>query len=147
MREVIHTDAAPAAIGPYSQGVRTGDLLFVSGQIAINPKTGDLIDGEVGAQTEQCLRNAAEILIAGGSGLDQVVKTTVYLLSMADFGRMNEIYALFFGEMPPARATIAVAELPKGALVEIDFIARVPGDARNASPLPRGSEVAKAPPA
>lgn len=145
MREVIHTDAAPAAIGPYSQGVRAGELLFVSGQIAIDPKSGDFLGGDVGAQTELALKNAAEILMAGGSGLEQVVKATVYLTSMADFARMNEVYALFFGEMPPARATVAVAELPKGALVEIDLIARVPGDARNASPLPRGSESAKMP--
>src|SRR6186713_3031571 len=113
MREVIHTDAAPAAIGPYSQAIRVGDFMFVSGQVAINPRTGDLVGADVGAQTDQALKNGAEILTAGGSGLEQVVKTTVYLTTMADFARMNEVYALFFGEMPPARATIAVSELPK----------------------------------
>lgn len=147
MREVIRTDAAPAAIGPYSQGIRCGGFLFVSGQIALDPISGDLVGNEVGAQTEQVLKNAAEILMAGGSGLDQVVKTTVYLLDMGHFARMNEIYSLYFGEIPPARATVAVAALPKGALVEIDFIGRAEGSADNASPAPRGSESAKRPPA
>ena len=143
MREVIQTDAAPAAIGPYSQGIRCGGFLFVSGQIAIDPITGNLVGEEVGAQTEQILRNAAEILMAGGSGLDQVVKTTVYLLDMAQFGRMNEIYSKWFGDMAPARATVAVAGLPKGALVEIDFIGQVVAGTDTFTPAPRGAVGAK----
>lgn len=143
MREVIHTDAAPTAIGPYSQAIRCNGFLFVSGQIALDPVSGDLVGAEVGAQTEQVLRNAAEILMAGGSGMDRVVKTTVYLLDMGDFARMNEIYSRFFGEMPPARATVAVASLPKGALVEIDFVAQVVTTVESPSPAPRGAAVAK----
>ena len=143
MRELIHTDAAPAAIGPYSQAIRCGGFLFVSGQIALDPLTGDLIAGDVGAQTEQVLRNAAEILMAGGSTLSQVVKSTVYLADLAHFGRMNEVYALYFGEMPPARATVGVAALPKGALVEIDFIAQVTASTEHFSPRPRGATAAK----
>jgi 2-iminobutanoate/2-iminopropanoate deaminase len=123
VREVISTATAPTAIGPYSQAIRYGDLLFVSGQVAIDPSTGDLVGDEVGAQTEQVLKNGAEVLKAGGSGLDRVVKTTVYLTDMGNFARMNEVYAGFFGSAPPARATVAVVALPKGALVEIDFVA------------------------
>src|SRR5687767_7320805 len=104
MRQVVHTDAAPRAIGPYSQAIRCGGFLFVSGQIAIDPITGGLTGGDVGAQTERILKNAGEILMEGGATLDTVVKTTVYLADMADFARMNEVYALFFGDMPPARA-------------------------------------------
>jgi 2-iminobutanoate/2-iminopropanoate deaminase len=125
MREVISTDTAPAAIGPYSQAIRCGNLLFVSGQIAIDPRTGDLVGDEVGTQTRQVLTNGAEILQAGESGLDLVLKTTVYLTDMAHFASMNEVYAGFFGSEPPARATVAVTALPKGALVEIDFVAKV----------------------
>jgi 2-iminobutanoate/2-iminopropanoate deaminase len=125
VREVISTNGAPAAIGPYSQAIRFGGLLFVSGQIAIDPPTGVLVGDDVAAQTEQVLKNGAAILKAGGSGLDRVLKTTVYLTDMGDFGEMNEVYAGFFGAAPPARATVAVAALPKGALVEIDFVAQV----------------------
>jgi len=116
---------APAAIGPYSQAIRCGDLLFVSGQVAIDPATGDLVGDDVAAQTRRVLENGSEILKAGGSGLDRVVKTTVYLTDMANFASMNEVYAGFFGSAPPARATVAVAGLPKGALVEVDFVALV----------------------
>ena len=143
MRQVVHTDAAPRAIGPYSQAIRCGDFLFVSGQIAIDPITGDLTDGEVGAQTERILKNAGEILMEGGATLETVVKTTVYLTDMADFARMNEIYALFFGDMPPARSTVAVAGLPRGVRVEIDFIAQVTAGVDAPSPAPRGATVAK----
>ena len=146
MRELIQKDAAPPAIGPYSQAIRCGGFLFVSGQIATDPITGDLITGDVGAQTERVLRNAAEILMAGGSTLHQVVKTSVYLTDMRQFGRMNEVYALFFGELPPARATVAVAALPKGALVEMDFIAQVSASSEHFSPAPRGAAAAKRPP-
>ncbi len=101
MRQVVHTDAAPRAIGAYSQGVRCGGFLFVSGQIAIDPATASLTGGDVGAQTERVLKNAGEILMAGGATLETVVKTTVYLTDMAHFERMNEVYSLFFGDMPP----------------------------------------------
>lgn len=143
MRQVVHTDAAPQAIGPYSQAVRCGGFLFVSGQIAIDPITGDLTGGEVGAQTERVLKNAGEILMAGGATLETVVKTTVYLMDMEDFGRMNEIYSLFFGDTPPARSTVAVAGLPRGVRVEIDFIAQVTASVDVPSPAPRGATVAK----
>lgn len=146
MREVIRTDAAPAAIGPYSQAIRCGGFLFVSGQVAIDPVAGALIDGDVGAQTELVLKNASEVLLAGGSGLDQVVKTTVYLADMGLFARMNEVYARFFGEMAPARATVAVVALPLGALVEIDFVAQVTASSTNPSSAPHGSAAVKRPP-
>jgi 2-iminobutanoate/2-iminopropanoate deaminase len=125
VREVISTESAPSAIGPYSQAIRYGGLLFVSGQVAIDPSTGDLVGDDVGSQTEQVLKNGAAILKAGGSGLDRVLKTTVYLTDMGNFARMNEVYAGFFGSAPPARATVAVVALPKGALVEIDFVAQI----------------------
>jgi 2-iminobutanoate/2-iminopropanoate deaminase len=143
MRQVVHTDAAPQAIGPYSQAIRCGGFLFVSGQIAIDPVTGDLTVGDVGAQTERVLKNAGEILLAGGATLDTVVKTTVYLMDMEDFGRMNEVYSLFFGDTPPARSTVAVAGLPRGVRVEIDFIAQVTASVDVPSPSPRGATVAK----
>ena len=143
MRQVVHTDAAPRAIGPYSQAIRCGGFLFVSGQIAIDPTTGDVMGGEVGAQTERVLKNAGEILMQGGATLETVVKTTVYLTDMADFERMNEVYALFFGDMPPARSTVAVAGLPRGVRVEIDFVAQVTAGVDVPSPAPRGANVAK----
>lgn len=130
MRSVVQTDKAPAAIGPYSQAIRVGDLLFVSGQIAIDPATGVVVEGDVASQTEQVLRNGSEILSAGGASMADVVKTTVYLTDMANFGPMNEVYGRFFGEAPPARATIAVAGLPRNVLVEIDFIAQISGEGR-----------------
>jgi 2-iminobutanoate/2-iminopropanoate deaminase len=125
MREVIRTGGAPAAIGPYSQAIRAGDLLFVSGQIAMDPATGTVIEGGVAEQTHQVLKNAAQILAAGGSSLGDVVKTTVYLTEMANFAAMNEVYGQYFTGEPPARATVAVVGLPKDVLVEIDLIARV----------------------
>ena len=147
MREVITTDGAPTAIGPYSQAIRCGGFLFVSGQIALDPVTGDLIGAEVGGQTEQVLKNAGEILMAGGSTLELVVRTTVYLTDMAHFARMNEVYALFFGDMPPARSTVAVAALPKGALVEMDFIGEVAGSTEHPTgEAPRGATLPKRPP-
>ena len=127
MRQVVHTDAAPRAIGPYSQAVRCGGFLFVSGQIAIDPITGNPSGGDVGAQTERILKNAGEILMAGGATLETVVKTTVYLTHMSAFDRMNEVYTLFFGDMPPARSTVAVAGLPRDVLVEIELDAIVSG--------------------
>jgi 2-iminobutanoate/2-iminopropanoate deaminase len=139
MRETIHTDHAPKAIGPYSQAIRAGGLLFVSGQIAIDPSTGELTGGTVGDQTARVLDNAGAILGAGGSSFGDVLKTTVYLTDMADFGAMNEVYARYFGSQPPARATVAVAGLPRGVLVEIDFVAQVSG-AGESSPAPRSAE-------
>lgn len=104
-KQVISTPNAPAAIGPYSQAVRAGNLVFVSGQIPLDPATGQLVGGDIGVQTEQVLENLAAILEAAGSSLAQVVKATVYLRDLGEFGRMNEVYAKFFGENPPARAT------------------------------------------
>ena len=123
MREVIATNDGPKAIGPYSQAIKANGLVFLSGQIALDPATQQLIDGDVAAQTERVLRNLAGILKAAGSSLDQVVKTTVFLKNMADFGAMNEVYGRYFTQSPPARSTVEVARLPKDVLVEIDVIA------------------------
>ena len=122
-RETIATPAAPAAIGPYAQAVRAGGLVFVSGQIALDPATGALVAGGPGAQTGQVLENLQAVLEAAGSGLARVVKTTVYLTDLGAFGEVNEVYARFFPADPPARATVQVAALPRGAAVEIDAIA------------------------
>ena len=119
----IHTSDAPAAIGPYSQGVTVGELVFTAGQIALDPSTGEVVAGDVAAQTERVLRSLSAILIAAGSSLHRVVKTTVYLKNMADFAVMNEVYGRHFGEHKPARSTVEVARLPKDVLVEIDAIA------------------------
>lgn len=122
-RERIATEAAPGAIGPYSQAIASGDLVFASGQIALDPGSGQLIAGDVGAQTRQALENLSAVLQAGGSSLGRIVKTTVFLTTMQNFGAMNEVYGQFFTGEPPARSTIAVAELPRNALVEIEAIA------------------------
>ncbi len=123
--ELLSTNKAPQAIGPYSQAVRVSGFLFTSGQIAINPATGQVIEGDIAAQTEQVLKNLAAILNATGVSLRKVVKTTVFLKSMSDFAVMNEVYAKHFGEHRPARSTVEVARLPKDVLVEIDVIAEV----------------------
>ena len=123
MRERIHTDSAPRAIGPYSQAIRAGGFLFVSGQIALDPETGAVLDGDVAAQTERLMTSATASLEAGGASLSTVVKTTVYLTDMAHFAPMNEVYGRFFESDPPARSTVAVAGLPRNVLVEIDFVA------------------------
>ena len=123
MREVIATPNAPQAIGPYSQAIRANGLVFVSGQIPLDPATGQLIEGGVAQQTERVLANLEAILKASGSALDQVVRTTVYLKDMGEFSAMNEVYARFFPREAPARVTVEVARLPKDVRVEIDAIA------------------------
>lgn len=123
MREIISTKDAPQAIGPYSQAIKANGFVFVSGQVAIDPATQQVIAGHVGAQTERVLRNLAEILKAAGSGLDKVVRATVFLKNMNDFAAMNEVYARHFSSAPPARSTVEVARLPKDVMVEIDVIA------------------------
>ncbi len=123
MREVIATKNAPQAIGPYSQAIKANGFIFVSGQICIDPATGQLINGDVAAQTDRVLKNLSAVLAAAGSGLDRVVRTTVFLKSMGDFATMNEVYARFFTSAPPARSTVEVGRLPKDVLVEIDVIA------------------------
>ena len=125
MRAAITTSHAPAAIGPYSQAIRAGDFLFVSGQIPFDPGTGALIQGDIRDQTHRVLRNLSAILDAAGSSFDQVVKTTVYLQDMAEFGAMNEVYATYFPAPAPARATIQAARLPRDVRVEIDLVAYV----------------------
>jgi 2-iminobutanoate/2-iminopropanoate deaminase len=126
-KQIIHTDAAPAAVGPYSQAVRTGQMLYTAGQVAIIPGTGQLVEGDVTPQTEQVLRNLTAVLAAAGTDLSHIVKTTVFLQDMADFAAMNAVYAAFFGPNPPARSTVAVAGLPLGARVEIEAVAIIPG--------------------
>ena len=125
MKQPIKTDKAPAAIGPYSQGVEWDKLVFTSGQIPLDPKTGNLVEGDIKAQTRQALENLKAVLEAGGSGLRKVIKTTVFLADMNDFAAMNEVYALYFDQAPPARSTIQVARLPKDAKVEIEAIAEI----------------------
>jgi len=122
-REVISTPNAPKAIGPYSQAIRANGFLFVSGQVCFDPATGNLISGGIQDQTEQVIKNLSAILQAAGSGLDRVVKTTVYLKNMSEFAQMNEVYGKFFPSAPPARSTVEVARLPKDVAVEIDVIA------------------------
>lgn len=124
MKEKIETNLAPSAIGPYSQAIRDGGLVFVSGQLPIDPATGEFPSESVSEQTEQSLKNIEAILTAAGSGMDRIVKTTVLLADMADFGAMNEVYARFFTAPYPARAAYQVAALPRGAKVEIEAIAR-----------------------
>jgi 2-iminobutanoate/2-iminopropanoate deaminase len=126
MREVIATPRAPKAIGPYSQAIRAQGWLFVSGQVAIDPATQQIIPGGVEAQTERALENMAAILAAAGSGLERVVRTTVFLKNMDDFPAMNEVYGRYFNATPPARSTIEAARLPRNVLVEIDAIALAP---------------------
>lgn len=125
MRLKIQTEHAPAAIGPYSQAIKAGGIVFASGQIPIDPKTGEFVQGGIGEQTERVLNNLAAVLEAAGSSLDQVVKTTVFLADMKDFAAMNEVYGRFFSGVTPARATVAAAGLPRDARVEIEAIAIV----------------------
>ncbi len=123
MRDIVQTDRGPKPIGPYSQGVRANGFLYVSGQVALDPKTGELTGTDIQQQTQRTLENLKGILEAAGSNLHHVVKTTVFLKDMNDFAAMNEVYAKFFTLAPPARSTVQVARLPKDALVEIEVIA------------------------
>ena len=121
-RDIVHTDKAPKAIGPYSQAIRTETMIYTAGQTGLDPATGELIGSTVEEQTRQVLINLQNVVEAAGSTLAQVVKTTVFLKDMNDFSKMNATYAEFFGENPPARSTVAVAGLPKGGLVEIEAV-------------------------
>jgi 2-iminobutanoate/2-iminopropanoate deaminase len=123
LREIVATEAAPQAIGPYSQAIKIGDFVFTSGQIPIDPQTGVFVEGGIAEQTEQVLRNLAEVLRAAGTSLEAVVKTTVFLADMNDFAAMNEVYGRYFSVEPPARSTVQAARLPRDARVEIDAIA------------------------
>jgi len=125
MADVVATKDAPQAIGPYSQAIKAGGFVFSSGQIAIDPSTGNVIDGDVAAQTDRVMKNLAAVLRAAGSDLSRVVKTTVFLKSMGDFATMNETYGRHFGQHRPARSTVEVARLPKDVLVEIDVVAEI----------------------
>jgi 2-iminobutanoate/2-iminopropanoate deaminase len=123
LRQVVDSEDAPKAIGPYSQAIKAGGFVFASGQIALDPATGKLIEGDIAAQTGRVLKNLSAVLAKAGSGMDRVVKTTVFLKNLSDFAAMNEAYAKFFANSPPARSTVQVAGLPKDALLEIDVVA------------------------
>jgi 2-iminobutanoate/2-iminopropanoate deaminase len=123
VKQIIATDRAPRAIGPYSQAVRAGNMLFASGQIPIDPATGEFVAGGIAEQTEQVMRNLSQVFAAAGASLNQVVKTTVFLADMNDFTAMNEVYGRYFDENPPARATVQAGRLPRDAKVEIEAIA------------------------
>jgi len=129
MRNVISTPNAPKAIGPYSQAIRARGLVFISGQVAIDPATQQVIEGDIAAQTERVIKNISAILSSAESTLDQVVRTTVFLKNMNDFAAMNEVYGKFFNAAPPARSTVEISRLPKDVLVEIDVIALTSMDA------------------
>ena len=124
-KEVVITDHAPAAVGPYSQAVKAGRMVFVSGQLPIDPTTGDIVKGDIRVQTKRVLTNLEATLAAAGSGLENVVKTVVFITNMDDFAQVNEVYGQFFSARPPARACVEVSRLPKGAAVEIEAIAIV----------------------
>jgi 2-iminobutanoate/2-iminopropanoate deaminase len=125
MRQAVSTPAAPAAIGPYSQAIRAGSLLFVSGQIPLDPETGVMVEGDIAVQTHRVFRNLAAILEGAGSSLERVVRVGVFLVDMNDFAAMNDVYATYFSTPAPARATIQAARLPKDARIEIEVVAEV----------------------
>ncbi|MCC6188017.1 MAG: RidA family protein [Anaerolineales bacterium] len=125
--DVIFTDRAPRPVGPYSQAYRAGGILYTAGQVALDPTTGELVPGGIAAQTRQALRNLEAVLAAGGSSLGNVVKTTIFMADLAEFSQMNAVYAEFFTQNPPARSTVQVAGLPKGARVEIECVAVISG--------------------
>jgi 2-iminobutanoate/2-iminopropanoate deaminase len=124
-KKVIATDAAPKAVGPYSQAIQTGNFVFLSGQLALNPQNGEMVGSDISTQTKQVIENIKGVLGAAGASLVDVVKTTVFLQNMNDFARMNEVYQQYFGDSAPARSTVEVAKLPKNGLVEIESIAVV----------------------
>lgn len=121
--KVLHTDKAPAAVGPYSQAIKVGDFIFTSGQLALDPETGDLINHDIEAATRRSLDNVQAILVEAGSSLEKVVKSTIFLSDMENFGKVNEIYSEYFSEHKPARSCVEVARLPKDALIEIEVVA------------------------
>jgi len=123
-REAVRTDGAPKAIGPYEQALKVDGWVFTSGQIPLDPKTGTMVEGGIGAQTRQVLDNLRAVLEAAGSSMSRVVKTTVYMTNLADFQKMNEVYAEYFPQDKPARSTVGVAALPRGAMIEIDVVAQ-----------------------
>ncbi|KHD87056.1 MAG: endoribonuclease L-PSP [Bdellovibrio sp. ArHS] len=123
MKKVIHTDNAPKAVGPYSQAVQMGDFLFCSGQISIDPKTNEVFTGDIKTQTQMVMKNVEAVLAAANMNFSNIVKTTIFITNMNDFATVNEVYAQFFKEAPPARSTVAVAGLPKGVNVEIEVLA------------------------
>jgi len=123
MQEIIETKLAPTPIGPYSQAIRAGGFVFLAGQIPLDPATGSVVEGDVAAQTRRVLQNIAAVLEAAGSGLSKVVKTSIYLKNLDDFGKFNQVYAEYFGETKPARSTVQASRLPREVLVEIDAIA------------------------
>ncbi|MFN2134879.1 MAG: RidA family protein [Candidatus Promineifilaceae bacterium] len=125
-KEIIYSSEAPAAVGPYSQAVRCGSFLFTAGQVGLNPATGALVEDDIAVQTTRALHNLKAVLSAGGADFASVVKTTVFLKDMAEFGAMNEVYKTFFGDSPPARSAVQVAALPLGARVEIEAVAYLP---------------------
>jgi 2-iminobutanoate/2-iminopropanoate deaminase len=122
-KETVSTDQAPKAIGPYEQAIRVGEFVYASGQIPLDPKTANLVEGDIKIQTRRVMENLRAVVEAAGSSLDRVVKATVFLKNIGDFAAMNEVYAEYLGAAKPARSTVAVADLPRGALVEIDLIA------------------------
>ncbi|MDO8577723.1 MAG: RidA family protein [Dehalococcoidales bacterium] len=124
-KKVIATDAAPKAVGPYSQAIQAGNFLFLSGQLALNPQNGEMVGSDISTQTKQVIENIKGVLGAAGASLADVVKTTVFLQNMGDFSQMNEVYKQYFGDSAPARSTVEVARLPKNALIEIESIAVV----------------------
>ena len=122
MGEVIFTDKAPAAVGPYSQAIKAGNVVYCSGQIPLVPETGEIVEGDIKAQAKQSLENVKAVLTEAGATFSNVVKTTVFIVDMADFGAINEVYAEYFGDHKPARSCVAVKELPKGARVEVEVL-------------------------
>jgi 2-iminobutanoate/2-iminopropanoate deaminase len=129
MKKIISTSEAPAAVGPYSQAIRIGNFVFCSGQIPLDPKTGEIVPGDVNAQTRRVMENIAAVLRAEGLGFENVVKSTIFLTNLADFQSINELYGSYFNNQPPARSTVQVSALPKGAKVEIEVIAAANGGA------------------
>ena len=124
-KQIIHTSEAPAALGPYSQAVRVGHLVFLSGQIPIDPATGNVVEAEIAAQTRRVMENLAAVLRASGASFAEVVKSTIFLADLGHFSKMNEVYGSYFTSEPPARSTVQVGALPRGVLIEIDMIAHV----------------------